>query len=563
MRKLKKPSVAFLCAALIAALGCSGLDLPDFFERGGISGPVPADMHVSKATVKKKTRARRPKRSDKEGGRVSGEFMIKLRDGAGAPRFLQSRKIQTRDNALNSTFANLDVDFAALAHRIQPKNQALANALVLERTVRFKSSRPPEQVIAKLHQHPSVEWVEPVIRLTSAEAPDDPYFQYQWHLQQLNVPEAWEISRGTGVVVAVLDTGVSEGPDGFYKLLKGKDFIDDDDTPDDENGHGTHVAGTIAQATNNETGVAGIAPEAHILPVRVLDKSGAGDTTAVAEGIIWATDNGADIINLSLGSLSSSTAVEDACAYAYEQGVTVIAATGNNGFTDFIGFPAAYSTTIAVGAVDAKKGIAYYSNQGQEIDVVAPGGDVTSDQSGDGMADGVVQETRLANSDRFKYEFMQGTSMAAPHVAGLAALLHSIGLTHPDSIRYAITQSSSDLEKVGWDPLSGYGLIDPVAALNEAKAAAEHTSKLKKNGSLEITETTKKTLSSGRIMIGWRTNVAAQTLCKGDDGFRQKEENQTTTHRVVVSGTPGKTVTYTLGASKGSQRAKTSIKVTF
>ena len=137
-------------------------------------------------------------------------------------------------------------------------------------------------------------------------------------MKNLAVPDAWTVTQGEGVVVAVVDTGVSSNEDGFHRLLSGFDFVDNDNDPADLNGHGTHVAGTIAQKSNNGIGVAGVAPKATILPVRVLDANGSGSNTWVAAGIVWAVDNGANVINLSLGSPMNSEVVADACAYAYE-----------------------------------------------------------------------------------------------------------------------------------------------------------------------------------------------------------------------------------------------------
>ena len=411
-----------------------------------------------------------------------------------------------------------------------------------------------------------MEWVEPVseVRDTgrrkgkkrnkthSASAPNDPYFEHQWHMKNLNVTEAWTVTKGRGVVVAVIDTGVSKNEDGFFELLPGQDFVDNDSDASDQNGHGTHVAGTIGQRSNNGIGVAGVAPEVSILPVRVLDANGSGSNTWVANGILWAVDHGANVINLSLGSPMNSEAVADACAYAYEQGVTVVAATGNDGFTDFIGFPAALDTTIAVGSVDLANKIAFYSNQGQQIDLVAPGGDTTTDSDGNGLSDGVLQETIM--NGQWSYYALQGTSMATPHVAGVAALVYANGVHDPDAIRSILNSTAKDLGPSGRDNTFGHGLVDPVAALNK-KAPTQ-------SGAL-ITRHKVKKLDGGRAVIGWMTSEPADTFVKGSNNFKRRSETPTKMHRVTVQGEPGESVSFTMRSRAGDRSDSQKITVTF
>jgi serine protease len=314
------------------------------------------------------------------------------------------------------------------------------------------------------------------------------------------------------------------------------------------------VAGTIAQAAGNGKGVVGVAPKATILPVRVLDANGSGSNTWVASGIIWAVDNGANIINMSLGGPVSSEVVADACQYAYEQGVTIIAATGNDGFTDFIGYPAAYPSTIAVGSVNPKKGIAFYSNQGKEIDLVAPGGDTTVDTNNDGMADGVVQETLQGGT--WNLAFMQGTSMATPHVAGVAALVYANGVTDPDEIRKALNSTADDLGGKGWDTAFGNGLVNPVAAL-AYKGRGKVASKL------QIVNPEVRALSSTRAVVTWETTAPGSSMLKGTDGTKEKTMHSVTHHKVTVSGKTGQKVTYTFGSKAGDKRASAKLSHTF
>lgn len=301
------------------------------------------------------------------------------------------------------------------------------------------------------------DFVEANRPIDSSATTNDPYRDYQWNFDLLNADKAWEYSTGSGITVAVLDTGVSfSGEDAPVKFLKGWDFADNDSNPNDLEGHGTHVAGTIAQATNNGRGVAGLAYGATILPVRVLGPGG-GSTYDVANGITYAVDNGADVINMSLGSPYTTSVEDKAVQYAIDKGVIVVAASGNAGRST-IDYPAACNGVISVGAVGANSTVANYSNGGSGLDVVAPGGDMSYDRDGDGYADGILQETLGS------YEFYEGTSMATPHVSALAALLLSAGAT-PDEVPGLITSTAKDLGSAGWNTWSGYGLIDPVAAL--------------------------------------------------------------------------------------------------
>ena len=304
--------------------------------------------------------------------------------------------------------------------------------------------------------------------------PDDPYYQFQWHLEQIGMPEAWSHSRGGGAVVAVIDTGVAYRTEGRFavapdlaatRFVDGFDFVDNDAFPDDEHGHGTHVAGTVAQATNNGLGVAGVAPEAAIMPIRVLDARGSGGWGAIAAGIRFAADNGAHVINMSLGGGARSRTVERAIQYAHERGVVVIAAAGNAS-RDTVEYPARHDHVVAVGAVRFDRELSFYSSYGEGLDVVAPGGDLRVDQNGDGMPDGVLQNTIVGgNPSRFDYLAWQGTSMATPHVAGIAALIRARGVTDPDAVESILQRSAVDL---GNPHRFGSGLVQASRAVEMA-----------------------------------------------------------------------------------------------
>jgi len=404
---------------------------------------------------------------------IRGRYVVKLKEQAAGKTRVRDGKLHSDREGLGKAISGGRIKRARALHARDGRghgNKRMQGMYVVD------SDESPDNFKRHMRDSGDVEWSEPVSRMHSLSVPNDPYYEYQWNMAELDLGRAHGIATGQGVVVAVVDSGVSAGKDGYKNLMKGYDaFAGDNDASDTDadksssGSHGTHVAGTIAQATNNGEGVAGMAPDARILPVRVFgyDASAGGITTTteiVAEGIVWAADNGADVINLSLGGYTDSQIIKDAVDYAYESGVAVIAASGNDGYTDTIAYPAAYPSVLSVGSVGVNGQVAYYSNQGKLLDVVAPGGDMTADGNNDGVADGILQETSLGGG-KFDYALFQGTSMASPHVAGLAALLKSNGLRSPDDIYEAITQSAKDLGGKGRDNQTGYGLIDPAAAL--------------------------------------------------------------------------------------------------
>jgi subtilisin family serine protease len=569
--------VVLICALVgsgLVALGCagsgtetpSGDGAPPVTDGGEKDGKADSKrLRVGKNRIERKSGRpeKQPTGALMEKSRKKEEFLVKL--APGVKELQVGDKVRTGKSDLDGAFGELNLKGANKIHEGGgARKRDVAETLGLSRTIRIRSAKDPEEVIRRLEAHPDVEWVEPVSEVKGAAVPNDPYFKYQWHLQALNATKAWEITQGEGVVVAVIDTGVSVKEDGFFKLLKGKDFVDGDSDPQDENGHGTHVAGTIGQASNNGVGVAGVAPKVSILPVRVLDANGSGDNTAVAQGIIWAVDNGANIINLSLGSPMNSETVADAVAYAYENDVTVVAATGNDGFTDFIGYPAALETTIAVGATDVKNVVTFYSNQGRQIDLVAPGGDTTADQNGDGQQDGVLQETRL--NGEWAYHWLQGTSMATPHVAGVAALVYANGVRDPDALREVLTSTASDLGDKGWDTVYGHGLVNPVAALGQRAPREARNGKNPQGGGdkLVISRTRVKKAGNTRAVIGWMTSEPARTMVRGSNGFERKDDTMTKVHQVAVQGKPGSTVEFTIGSATSKEnKARDTITVTF
>jgi type VII secretion-associated serine protease mycosin len=291
--------------------------------------------------------------------------------------------------------------------------------------------------------------------VTTAET--DTYRDRQWDLDTMRVAEVWPRATGADVTVAVIDTGVdATHPDLDGQVLPGADFISGTEgTSVDPNGHGTHVAGTIAALAGNGAGIAGAAPDARILPIRVLGGNGGGYMSDVANGIVYAADHGADVINLSVSSTAQVGAVTDAIAYARGRGVVVVAAAGNaRGSGSPTAYPAADPGVLAVAATDAADRVAPYSTRGGYVDVAAPGSDILSTFP---PATGVA------------YRRMNGTSMAAPHVAALAALLKSADRElGPDRIERAIESSAADLGEPGRDDDFGFGRVDAAAALAAA-----------------------------------------------------------------------------------------------
>ncbi len=348
------------------------------------------------------------------------------------------------------------------------------------------------ELVADYRQQPEVEYAEPNYVARAHAVPSDPYYSYQWNLDNLpyggiHMQQAWGGSTGDpSVIVAVIDTGVAyenyqqevsesqtityaQAPDlADTYFVSGYDFVNNDTHPNDDEGHGTHVTGTIAQSTNNGTGVAGIAYHTAIMPIKVLNSSGSGSYSAVAEGIYFATNNGASIINMSLGGSSGSQTLKNALSYAHANGVTIVCSSGNDGSPTTVGYPAAYDDyCIAVGATRYDEAVSSYSNGGNSLDITAPGGDLNVDQNGDSYGDGILQQTFGSSPTHFNYYFYQGTSMAAPHVSGVAALLIASGVaTGPDQIRETLQASAEDKGPPGWDTAYGWGLLDAAAALN-------------------------------------------------------------------------------------------------
>ncbi len=279
--------------------------------------------------------------------------------------------------------------------------------------------------------------------------PNDPRLSQQWALGAIRAQQAWGTSVADGTTIAVIDTGVDyTHPDLIDKVDLGRDYVDGNNDPRDENGHGTHVAGTAAAATDNGIGIAGVAPGARILAIRALDANGSGYYSWIASAIIEAADARAEVINLSLGGSQDSRLLERAVHYAQLRGSVLTCAAGNEGASN-LGYPARYGACLAIGATTQQGQVAGFSNRGPGLFLTAPGAGILATVPGTG------------------YGTMSGTSMAAPVVAGVAALLRAQGLDGRQ-VEATLRRTARDRGPAGYDTTWGHGMVDAHAAVQAA-----------------------------------------------------------------------------------------------
>jgi subtilisin family serine protease len=361
----------------------------------------------------------------------------------------------------------------------------------------------------------SVDWDAPVHALAV-----DPLRSRQWALDMTTFEQAWSTTTGSGVRVAVIDTGINT----FHQEITGKfvaprDFVDNDFNPYTAAiDHGTHVATTIAATAGNGVGIHGAAPGVSIMPIRVLNDVGNGYLSAVASGLTWAADNGARVANLSLGSSSSTSTLQAAVQYATGAGVTIVAAAGNSGNTA-PSYPAAYSQVISVVAVDQNKNLASFSSYGPTAELAAPGVSILA-----GLA-------RSPSS----YGNMSGTSMATPHVSAAAALtVAALGAAAtPEAVRAALQSTAEDLGAAGRDIRYGYGLVDPAAAVAAASGAGTTTTVPASSTTVAATTTSTTTTTTTTVPANTTTTTTTTTT------------TSTTTTTTTTTTVPATTTTTT------------------
>lgn len=393
---------------------------------------------------------------------VEGEVLVKFKGGAQMAAPIDHARIGARPV---ETINRLNVQRVAL-----PKTVNVSQALAHYRSL------------------PNVEFAEPnYIARHFQVTPNDPSYGSQWGLPKISAPAGWAVTTGSpGVTIAIVDTGVDKNhSDLVGKLVAGYDFVNNDADADDDNGHGTHCAGIAAALTNNGVGVAGVDWNARIMPVKVLNASGSGSYTGIANGIIWAADNGAKVISMSLGGSAGSATLESAVNYAAGKGVVIVAAAGNSN-TTAASYPAFYSACIAVGSTTSTDARSSFSNYGASwVDVAAPGSSIYSTYDGN------------------TYATLSGTSMATPHVAGLAGLVwakQGVAATSA-TVRSAIEQNCDNVGT--W---VAFGRINVARALGSTGG-----------GGGGGTTTTSYTPSSLQVFAGTVQSGSASSLTTSDN----------------------------------------------
>lgn len=439
---------------------------------------------------------------------IPGEVIVRLRPGAASGR------IDEISDRLN----------ARVNHRVDGGPHLLSSSqLSVPLSYSVADNSSPELAVAKsstldlveaLNRDPEVLYAEPNYLFHAHATPVDTHYHYQWHYPLMNLPAAWDETKGSvNTVVAVIDTGAKFVHSDLGGRLNGGqfDFISDqqraldgngidadaEDPGDDPTGarssyHGTHVAGTIGAATNNGNGVAGVNWNCKLMTLRALGLNGSGSLYDIAQAVLYAaglqsvaaagtTSRRAHVVNMSLGGASDSFTLRQAVADATARGVIIVASAGNDN-VDTPSYPAWYDNVINVGAVDLAGEKAPYSNYGTKITVVAPGGNTAADLNNDGKSDGVLSTAWKQISETVgeeKYYFYQGTSMAAPHVAGVVSLMLAVNPNMTVAQAKSWLQTTAiDLGDQGIDATYGAGLVDAYKAVLRAKGTSSSAPKL-------------------------------------------------------------------------------------
>jgi serine protease len=525
MRRSRLPFSVFLSVAVATALVSSARSqtplvspraILDLFAPPPIeSGIIPVESRAPDSADTHRRLSIRPASGDVDragaaGARyVPGRVIVKFKDGASPASRVSALSAASRTAAMSPRLPYADFD-----------------------VVRIDWNEDAEAVAEALRQRGDVEYAQPAYRIRPQLKPNDQFYGEQWNLPFIDMERAWDIQpdAGSTITVAVLDTGVAYtsatvqfrastfrlDADGFVepptgsgtlypalgdltlsfvpatqlggasRFVSPRDFIWDDTLPLDLDGHGTHVAGTIGQLTNDSIGTAGVAFNVKLMPVKVLDgvwddvfgSPNFGTDDTVARGIRYAADNGAKVLNLSLGrSGPAAPVIEEAVKYAVGKGAFVVVASGNefeegNPTEVLAEIASRVQGAVSVAAVDRSKAHAYYSSSGSWVELAAPGGSFR----GFGASGGILQQTLnldLVESysqgparftaprfDALAYFYFVGTSQAAPHVAGLAAMLMQQGITSPAAAEAALERFATDLGDAGRDPLFGFGLVE-------------------------------------------------------------------------------------------------------
>ncbi len=396
---------------------------------------------------------------------IPGEVIVKWRDGALGSDVARARGL--------AVIAELGVPGKGMP--------ALVSTL----------GRGVNEVLADLRADRNVEYAEPNYRVQLADDGavaaldiDDPLTADQYALDQMQVRDAWSRSAGGTNVVAVLDTGVQANhPDLMGRVLTGYDFVNDDTNAADDNGHGTWVAGIIAANANDAYGIAGISWTDKILPVKIMNSSGMGNTSDLTSGIIWAADRGAEVINMSVGGFPYSQYVQDAVNYAWDKGSILVGAAGNNNREESF-YPASFTNVISVSATQLNDEFSHWSSYGPAVDVSAPGSSVLTTN---------CIATICPNPEWGSHTYISGTSFATPNVAGVVALLRAEYPTQsPQWIVDRLISTVDDLGYSGWDKRYGHGRVNAFRALGGSVA---QTGRLAGDG-LESNDT----LAAGRVI---------------------------------------------------------------
>lgn len=419
MPKAKRPflKLSGTILALYGLAGCASTPGAVTPLPGSAPGPLPASTETSAPVeLAAPAPARQAPRADAKA--VPGEIVVKLKNDMGIQSVPNMMRLQSISERSHTSVYQV------------PEGQTV------------------DETLAKLQKDPNVVYAEPnyiyrAIGVSAKRTVNDPKFGELWGMTQIQAPQAWDTTMGkSDVLVAVLDTGVDYNhPDLQGQVVKGPDFGNNDSDPMDDQGHGTHVAGTIAALADNGKGVVGVAPKAKILAIKVLGSDGSGSMAAIAKGILKAEEMGAKVINMSLGGEQDARTIKDAIDQVTAKGVLVVVAAGNENTTRKT-YPAAYESVLSVGATDSRDRRASFSNYGSYVDIAAPG-------------------TGILSTTEKDYKKHDGTSMASPHAAGVAALL----LAQKADLSPA--QLKAVLETAG-DPTTGFQ--NGIKRLNALKA---------------------------------------------------------------------------------------------